>query len=339
MEPSFYKNQMPEYKQAPIGSGFNRHSTAEQVMEGVDLTDRIALVTGGSSGIGLETVKALARAGAQVVVPVRKNLKAASDALAEYDDNVRILEMDLSDIDSIMTFARIFRRDYRKLDLLINNAGVYKGEAPYLPNGFEVHLGVNFIGHYVLTRLLWPTLITADAARVIEVSSAGHRDSPIRWDDFDFRQGHYNVQQAYAQSKTANALHAVWINEFLSQTGGMAFSVHPGVIDTRLTRYMTADEQVALKIRNDDGSLTDSILEILKTPSQGAATTLWAATSAELRQDRGGAYCEDCDIAKIAADDSLPFEHVAHFAVSRHRAQMLDEKMKRILKERHIHFD
>ncbi|HEX5113879.1 MAG TPA: SDR family NAD(P)-dependent oxidoreductase [Pseudonocardiaceae bacterium] len=284
--------------QHKLGSGFDATSTAEQVVAGIDLSGRLAIVTGGYSGIGLETTRALVGAGAHVVVPARR-VDTAREALAGVQ-NVEIDELDLGDLDSVRAFAERFLATGRSIDLLINNAGVMACPETRVGPGWEAQFATNHLGHFALTNRLWPAV--ADGARVVELSSRGHLNSPIRWDDVQFEHG-YDKWQAYGQAKTANVLFAVELDRL---AGGRvrAFAVHPGGIMTPLQRHLSRQEMVDRGWMDAEGTM----LVEFKSPQQGAATTVWAATSAQLA-GRGGLYLEDCDVAEAlpaTADISYP---------------------------------
>ncbi|MFJ5222986.1 SDR family NAD(P)-dependent oxidoreductase [Streptomyces sp. NPDC088400] len=285
--------------QHTIGSGFGARSTAADVLRGIDLTGQLALVTGGYSGLGLETTRALAGAGAQVVVPARRR-EAAEQALAGID-HVEVDELDLADLDSVRRFAERFTATGRTIDLVINNAAIMACPETRVGPGWEAQFATNHLGHFALVNRLWPA-IASGGARVVSVSSSGHRNSDIRWDDVMFEQG-YDKWQAYGQAKTANALFAVQLDALGRDAGVRAFSVHPGGILTPLQRHLAKEEMVAAGWIDEEGN---TINPAFKTPEQGAATQVWAATSPQLA-GAGGVYCEDVDIAApAAADTSVP---------------------------------
>lgn len=276
--------------QEAILSGFDARSTAQDVLRGIDLSGKLAIVTGGYAGLGLATTRALAGAGAHVVVPARRPAKARA-ALAALP-GVEVDALDLADLDSVRRFADRFRASGRGIDLMINNAGIMAcPETRVGPAGWEAQFATNHLGHYVLVNHLWPT-IAAGGARVVSVSSNGHQLSDIRWQDVQFHRG-YDKWLAYGQSKTANALFATHLDALGRRLGVRAFSVHPGVILTELARHVPLVEQRAAGWVDAEGNPTDPGM---KTPEQGAATQLWAATSPRL-VGVGGVYCEDCDIA------------------------------------------
>jgi len=176
--------------------------------------------------------------------------------------------------------------------------------------GWESQFGVNHMGHFALTKSLLPLLEKAAAARVVALSSIAHKRNGILWDDIQFENSDYNKWVAYAQAKSANALFANALSRRMHRFGGRSFSVHPGGIFTPLQRHLPVEEQVELGWLNKDGSVPPMVAEIFKTPTQGCTTTLWAATS-PLLNDMPGVYCEDCDVAQLMGQDSLPYQHCA----------------------------
>ena len=307
--------------QTPINSGFGHSSTAREVVAGIDLSGRTAVVTGGYSGIGVETVRALAGAGARVIVPARDKAKAEAN-LKDVDGAVTLAAMDLGDLDSVRRFAADVVAA-GPLHLLINNAGIMAcPETRIGPKGWEQQFAVNHIGHFVLTDALAPALAAANGARVVALSSTGHRISGIRWEDVHFTAEPYDKWQAYGQAKTANALFAVELDKRMKGAGVRVFSVHPGGIMTPLQRHLPKEEMVALGWLGEDGEISEIAKQLFKNPEQGAATTVWAATSPKL-DGMGGAYCEDCDIAQAATDDSPPYAHVRAHAVDPEAATRL----------------
>jgi len=301
-------------RQHGIQSGFGPHSTAAEVLRGVDLTDRLAVVTGGYSGIGRETTRALAEAGAHVVVPARRRARA-EDALAGID-GVDVDELDLADLASVQGFADRFLATGRSIGILINNAGIMAAPETRVGPGWEAQFATNHLGHYALVNRLWPAL-ARDGARVVQVSSNAHQYSDIHWDDIHFEHG-YDKWQAYGQSKTANALFALQLDMLGQASGVRAFSVHPGGIRTELSRYMSEQEMAELDATWRDRPTGTG----LKTPQQGAATQVWAATSPQLH-GLGGVYCEDCDIAEPAAPDTVLGSGVKAWATDPQRAARL----------------
>jgi len=276
--------------QHPIHSGFGYRTTAAEVLEGIDLSGRLAVVTGGYSGLGLETTRALVGAGATVVVPARRP-DAAKEALDGLE-RVEIDELDLGDLDSVHGFAARFLESGRAIDMLINNAAIMACPETRVGPGWEAQFATNHLGHFTLTNLLWPALKADGGARVVALSSRGHKRSGIRFDDLQFEHG-YDKWQAYGQAKSANVLFAVHLDALGQDAGVRAFAVHPGGILTPLQRHLTREEMVGYGWIDEDGNPKFEF----KTPQQGAATATWAATSPQLI-GKGGVYCEDCDIAE-----------------------------------------
>src|SRR5436305_6966128 len=286
----------PQHK---IESGFGARSTAQEVLEGIDLTGKVAIVTGGYSGLGLETTRALVGAGAHVVVPARRRA-AAEEALVGID-RVEVDELDLADLGSVRELAQRFLASGRSAEIVINNAGIMACPETRVGPGWEAQFATNHLGHYMLVNLLWQA-IAREGTRVVSVSSAGHRRSPMRWDDVMFERG-YDKWEAYGQAKTANVLFAVQLDALGQDAGVRAFSVHPGGIRTPLQRHLTMEEMAAAGWIDEQGNV---IASGFKTPEQGAATQVWAATSPQLVR-MGGVYCEDCDIAELVPDyDATP---------------------------------
>ncbi|MFJ4226258.1 SDR family NAD(P)-dependent oxidoreductase [Paenarthrobacter nicotinovorans] len=288
-----------ETEQRPIGSGFGHGSTALEVIDGINLRGKTAIVTGGYSGLGLETVRALVSAGAEVTVPARR-LEHARSVLADagLSESVRVEQLDLADQESVKGFARRFLEDHGRLDILVNNAAIMASPEQRVGPGWEAQFATNHLGHYTLVNTLWPALQASGNARVVSLSSTGHKLSPIRFDDINFTGG-YDKWKAYGQAKTANALFAVELDHLGRESGVRAFAVHPGGIMTELQRHLPKEEMVAAGWMDAAGNVREGF----KTPEQGAATSVWAATSPALN-GMGGVYCEDCDIAKPTDKES-----------------------------------
>ncbi|MFD9186756.1 SDR family NAD(P)-dependent oxidoreductase [Streptomyces phaeochromogenes] len=282
--------------QHKIGSGFDLRSSADDVLDGIDLTGKLAIVTGGYSGLGLETTRALTKAGARVVVPARRR-PVAEEAVAGLD-GVEVDELDLGELDSVRAFAERFLASDRTIDILIDNAGIMACPETRVGPGWEAQFATNHLGHFALVNRLWPALAPG-GARVVSVSSAGHHYSDIRWDDPHWRQG-YDKWEAYGQAKTANVLFAVQLDALGKDSGVRAFSLHPGGILTPLQRHLPKEEMVERGWIDENGTPLNPAG--FKTPEQGAATQVWAATSPQL-SGMGGVYCEDCDISEPAPAD------------------------------------
>jgi NAD(P)-dependent dehydrogenase (short-subunit alcohol dehydrogenase family) len=301
--------------QHKIGSGFGAGTTAAEAVAGIDLTGKLAVVTGGYSGIGLEATRALTGAGAHVVVPARRR-ETAEQAL-EGLGGVEIDELDLGDLESVRAFSERFLATGRRIDLLITNAGVMACPETRVGPGWEAQFATNHLGHFALVNRLWPAV--ADGARVVAVSSRGHHNSPIRWDDVQFTEG-YDKWAAYGQAKTANVLFAVQLDKLAAAKGVHAFALHPGGIMTPLQRHLSRAEMVERGWMDEAGTM----LVEFKTPEQGAATTVWAATSPQLA-GLGGLYLEDCDVAELSPEDAdgLSPSGVRRYAVDPEQAGRL----------------
>jgi NAD(P)-dependent dehydrogenase (short-subunit alcohol dehydrogenase family) len=277
--------------------------TALEVIAGHDLRGRDAIVTGGASGIGLETVRALATAGARVVIATRDcgRAEAAAGALRNATGNqaIEVGALDLASLGSVRDFVGGYLAQRRALHLLINNAGVFATPLAYTPEGFELQFAVNHLGHFALTVGLLPALKAAGTARVVTLTSSGHRFSDVCYDDIHFRRRPYDPYLAYGQSKTATALFAVGLTQRHASEGITANAVHPGGVMTGLFRHFSREEQIRRGWVNASGAVNPHF----KTIPQGAATTIWAAVAPELA-GRGGLYLDNCAIAEPMPDDA-----------------------------------
>lgn len=283
--------------QKRLGSGFNARSTADEVIKGISLAGKIAIVTGGNTGIGLETTKTLAAAGATVIVPARDVEKAKKNLHGI--PNVELEAMDLIDPKSIDAFAEKFLVSGRTLHLLINNAGIMWVPLRRDSRGIESQLATNYLGQFQLVARLWPALKMANGARVINVSSQGHQFAPFHFDDPNFLHREYETMQAYGQSKTASNLFTVELDNRGKDFNVRAYALHPGSIyGTELGREASPELFRKLGFFDANGNILPEILASLKTIPQGAATTVWCATS-PLLNNMGGVYCEDADVAEL----------------------------------------
>ncbi|MFC5142260.1 SDR family NAD(P)-dependent oxidoreductase [Actinomycetospora rhizophila] len=285
--------------QHPIGSGFGTRTTAAEVLDGIDLTGRLAVVTGGYSGLGLEATRALSAAGAHVVVPARRP-DAAKEALDGLD-RVETDALDLGDLDSVAAFAERFLASGRAIDMMIDNAGIMATPETRVGPGWEAQFATNHLGHFALVNRLWPAIARGRDARVVSVSSRGHHRSPVRFDDLDWRAEPYDKWRAYGQAKTANVLFAVQLDALGAGQGVRAFALHPGGILTPLQRHLPREEMVGLGWVDEDGRPTAQAAANFKSPQAGAATEVWAATSPQLA-GLGGLYLEDCDVAELVGE-------------------------------------
>lgn len=289
--------------QQPIGSGFSTTSTSTEVIKGIDLSGTIAIVTGGSNGIGLETVKTLAGAGAIVIVPARDIEKAKKNL--QGIPHVELEEMDLMHPASIDRFAEKFLASGRPLHLLINNAGIMWVPLRRDHRGFESQLAVNYLAQFQLTARLWTALRKANGARVVNVSSQGHQFAPFDFDDPNFEHREYETLQGYGQSKTAVNLFSLELDHRAKAFGVRAYSLHPGSIGgTELGREAPLELFVKMGFCDEKGTVFPEVAASLKTIPQGASTTVWCATS-PLLINIGGVFCEDTDIAALALEEGM----------------------------------
>jgi NAD(P)-dependent dehydrogenase (short-subunit alcohol dehydrogenase family) len=311
--------------QKPLGSGFGATTTAEQAIAGIDLTGKIAIVTGGYSGLGLETTRVLTEAGATVLVPARTLDKARQNL--EGMARIEIGQLDLGDPQSIDVFAADVLERHPRLDLLINCAGIMAAPLNRDSRGLESQLAVNHLGHFQLTARLWPALLRSGQARVVSVSSRGHQISGLDFEDPNFERRAYDRWVAYGQSKTANILFAIALNARGKDSNVRAVSAHPGSIETDLMRFLSdADLEAMGIIRTADGKIPDDVFYAMfsdaKTVSQGAATIVWSATS-QLLSDIGGVYCEDCDVGVVAPEEGRRMPGVKPSAIDLEASETL----------------
>lgn len=275
-----------------ITTPFTAESTAAEVLAGVDLTGRRAVVTGGASGIGVETARALACAGAEVTLAVRDlaagERTAADIAGATGNDTVRVAPLDLADRASVAAFVAAWAGP---LHMLINNAGVMASPLLRTPQGWEMQFATNHLGHFALATGLRRALAAAGTARVVSVSSSAHHRSPVVFDDIHFERRPYDPWSAYGQSKTANVLFAVEATRRWAEDGITVNALMPGGIRTNLQRHVSEEELERLRAAAGGAS-------VWKTPQQGAATSVLVAAS-PLLDGVGGRYFEDCNEAVV----------------------------------------
>ena len=315
------QNNYNQPLQQPVGSGFNAVSTANEVTNGIDLTGKIAVVTGGNAGIGLETTRILAAAGATVIVPARDIEKARKNL--DGIPNVELAKIDFMDPASIDEFAETFISTGRPLHLLINNAGVMWVPLRKDSRGIESQLATNYLGQFHLTAKLWPALKMANGARVVNVSSLGHHMAPFNFEDPNFIHREYQTLQAYGQSKTASNLFTVALDNFGRQFNVRAYSLHPGSINgTELGREASVELFQQMGFLDSEGQLLPEVAASLKTVPQGAATTVWCATS-PLLDEIGGVYCEDCDIARLSSESDEGLRGVKPYSLDETNARNL----------------
>lgn len=284
--------------QTPINSGFTAASTTSHVIKGIDLIGKVAIVTGGYSGLGRETVRTFLAAGARVIVPAR-DVERAKKAL-ESLPTAEVEEMDLLDPASIDGFAKRFLASGLPLDILVNSAGIMAiPERTLDARGHELHFATNHLGHFQLTARLWPALKQTKGARVVSVSSMGHRFSPVVFDDINFENREYSPWSGYGQSKTANVLFAVELDARGQADGVRAFSLHPGGIPgTGLEKHVPVADLIAAGVIDENGTPQIDPAKDIKSIPMGAATHVWCATSPQL-EGKGGVFCVDSDIAPL----------------------------------------
>jgi NAD(P)-dependent dehydrogenase (short-subunit alcohol dehydrogenase family) len=265
-------------------------TTADDVLDGVDLHDSVVVVTGASAGLGLESARALAARGATIVMAVRDPNRAA-ESTAAVGPTGHLVALDLASLDSVRRAATAILARWDRIDVLVNNAGVMATDAAVTKDGFDLQLGTNHLGHFLLTALLADGL--GATSRVVNVSSQGHVIAAMNWDDPHYRQRPYSKWAAYGQSKTANVL----FTRGLAAHGYTAYAVHPGMVGTDLYRHLSADEL--------QGVRSNTLEESAKSVAEGASGIVWAATAAGIPS---GSYLVDRQIAEPAAHATDPAE-------------------------------
>jgi NAD(P)-dependent dehydrogenase (short-subunit alcohol dehydrogenase family) len=304
-----------------VRDAFGHDTTADEVLEGIDLDGKLALVTGGSGGLGAETARALASKGARVVLTARDLAKgeAVAKSIRESTGNaeVEVEELELGSLAGIRAFAERFLARHADLQILVNNAGVMACPRAQTSDGFELQFGSNHLGHFLMTGLIAPALLRGAPARVVCVSSRGHQQSPVVFEDIHYERRPYDKWEAYGQSKTANILFAIELERRLAARGVHANAIHPGVILTELSRHMGPEDFEHIRKRASRGGGRMQV----KTVEAGAATSVYAATAPEL-EGRGGLYLEDCGVAAVDdAEDATA--GVRSYAVDPELAQRL----------------
>ena len=298
-------------------SAFGAKSTTDEVLDGVDLSGKTVLITGGTSGLGAETARAMATRGAEVTITARTEARGQStvDQIRKSTGKTISVEtLELGSTKSIRAFAeRINSRD-RKIDLLINNAGIMACPEGTTEDGFELQFGTNHLGHFLMTCLIAPSL--NDGGRVVVLSSAAHQMSDVMFDDIDMKKSGYEKWKSYGQSKTANALFGVELNKRLAARNIEVFSVHPGVIGTGLTKH--------LKIWDLLMFIPLMLIGAVKRKSvpAGAATQCFAATAPEIA-GHGGSYLADCKIAETSPQKKRDMTVVWPYAINPEAAERL----------------
>jgi NAD(P)-dependent dehydrogenase (short-subunit alcohol dehydrogenase family) len=314
-----------------ITTRFTAQSTAAEVIAGVDLTRKSAVVTGGSSGIGLETARALAAAGAQVTLAVRDadaGKQAAGDIQATTGrDDVRIAHLDLTDRSIIDAFTADWTGP---LHILVNNAGVMAlPERTTTSEGWEMHFAANHLGHAALTLGLHDALAAAQGARVVVVSSSAHLMSPVVFDDINFTSRPYDGWSAYGQSKTATILFSVAMAKKWAADGITANALHPGGIMTNLQRHLDETQLRFVGAMDEQGRRLE-VPPGWKTPQQGAATSVLLAAS-PLVEGVTGRYFEDCNETIVITEPGGGMHGVAPYALDPNDADRLWDETAQLL--------
>jgi NAD(P)-dependent dehydrogenase (short-subunit alcohol dehydrogenase family) len=319
-----------------MGKTFGATSTTDEVLEGVNLSGKRALVTGVSAGLGVETARALAAHGAKVIGAARdlKKAKAATESALREAANgggLELVELDLASLASVRACADKLIADGRSFDLVIANAGVMACPFGKTADGFETQFGTNHLGHFVLVNRI--ASLMRPAARLVNLSSAGHRYSDVDLEDPNFERTPYDPWVAYGRSKTANVLFAVEFDRRHKATGVSATAVHPGGIKTELSRHLTPEAMQALIDRiNAANKASGEPAFRFKTIEQGAATSVWAGVVATA-DEAGGCYCEDCHVAEVVADPANR-RGVKPYALDPERAKALWAKSEELVGER-----
>ncbi|MEM7665108.1 MAG: SDR family NAD(P)-dependent oxidoreductase [Pseudomonadota bacterium] len=301
-------------------SDFGAQSTTDDVLAGKDLSGKTVFVTGGNSGLGLETGRAMAAKGAHVVLAGRDQgkLEEAVAMIRAYTAgaNVETIICDLSSLESVRTCGEDANARFDTIDILINNAGVMACPMTKTADGFEMQFGTNHIGHFMLTKQLMPLVEAGADKRIVNLSSRGHHIALANLDDPNFDNAPYEPWLSYGQSKTANILFSVGLEDRFASKGIHAYAVHPGGIDTNLGRHLSEEQAAALveRVTTSDPNFT------WKSIPQGAATSVWAATADEV-DGTGGVYCEDCHVAQV--DDTSSNSGVRSYALDKASADRL----------------
>lgn len=294
-------------------SEFGWGSTTDEVLAGKDLSGRTVFITGANSGLGQETARAMAARGAHVIMAGRDQAKLDESVAAIRESvpaaQLDTLTVDLDSLESIRAATSRARQQFPAIDLLINNAGVMATPFEHTADGFERQFGTNHLGHFALTAELMPSIERGHLKRIVNLSSRGHFMGMVDFDDPHFARRPYDPWASYGQSKTANVLFTVGLEQRFAVLGIHAYAVHPGGIETNLGRHMTPEMREGLmkRVASSDTGFA------WKTIPQGAATSCWAATAEEL-EGKGGVYCEDCHVAEV--DDESPKEGVRSYALN-----------------------
>lgn len=301
-------------------SGFGWASTTDDVLEGIDLHGVTVFITGANSGLGQETARAMAARGAHIIMAGRDQAKLDDSVAATHAEvpgaKLDTITVDLTSLENIRAATARARQRFETIDILINNAGVMATPFTHTADGFEMQFGTNHLGHFALTGELFPLIERGSAKRIVNLSSRGHHMGPVNFDDPNFQHRPYDPWSSYGQSKTANILFTVGLEQRYAVMDIHAYAVHPGGIQTNLGRHMTPEMMEALiaRVTTSDSGFA------WKTIPQGAATSCWAATAPKL-DGKGGVYCEDCHVAEV--DDVSSKGGVRSYALNPSYAEQL----------------
>ncbi|UJR07705.1 hypothetical protein I4U23_011990 [Adineta vaga] len=315
-------------------TNFHAKSTALEVVKGLNanLDGKLVLITGGTSGIGVETARALATANAHVIITARDMNKGAEvvEDLKKTtgNDKIEVMELDLNSLQSVRNFVKQFRARNLTINILICNAGIMACPYSKTVDGFETQFGVNHLAHFLLATSLVPELKSGKPSRLVVVSSIANRRGGINWDDINWEKN-YDKWVAYGQSKTANILFAKQFNKLYSSEGIQAYALHPGGIMTNLVKYIPVEEQQAMGWFKEDGSLVDRF----KNVEQGASTSVYAALAPEL-DNHGGEYLENCAISQGVNLDSKQFWGMGPHAIDMDAAERLWKLSEELVTEK-----
>ena len=344
-DPLFSGRVIEDSYQKPLHNAFGHATTAMEVTKGLDLKGKIIVMTGGHTGTGREAAKAFIDAGATVIALApdlewaRKNLKGLPNVEIEY--------LDLLKPETIEAFTNKFLKTGRPIDVLVNSAGIHNTPLQLDSRGYERQFATNVLGHFELTLKLLPALKRVNGARIVNLSSRGHRTGGVQFDDINFQHTKYDGMRAYAQSKTALSLLSVKEDELFREYNIRAFAVHPGPIPTSdlfagsMAGYAPGYKVGLMKflasnLRTFWGTellnfvrKPKNVGDIYKTVEQGGATTAWAAVSPDLK-GRGGLYLEDCNIATVVPNDSKAPFGVRQWAIDKNLADRLWDKCEQM---------
>ncbi|MEO1222271.1 MAG: SDR family NAD(P)-dependent oxidoreductase [Pseudomonadota bacterium] len=305
-------------------SAFGAQSTADEVLEGKDLSGKTVLITGGSSGLGQETARAMSAKGAHVIIAAR-NPAQMEEAVAAIKTEVpeadlETLTCDLASLESIKAASAQAKERFGKIDILINNAGVMACPKMQTADGFEMQFGTNHLGHFALTKHLMPLVEAGTDKRIVNLSSRGHHLAPVDLDDPNFERTEYHSWTSYGRSKTANILFTKGLEDRFAEKGIHSYALHPGGIQTNLGRHLTEEDIAFLRERMESQAKENGTAAMFKSIPEGAATQVWAATAGELA-GKGGVYCEDCHVAEV--DDVSSNGGVRSYALDKANADRL----------------